>query len=84
LTLGYGIRNATISVNKGEISEVNNGTLKYGSVGTEVKELQTMLVALGFDVGGIDGDFGKKTYYALREYQRSKNLVIDGIYGTKT
>ena len=83
ITLGYGIRNASTIVDDGSKSDLNNNVLRVGSVGIEVKEMQTMLIALGYDCGsaGADGDFGQKTFQALRQYQRDKNLVVDGIYG---
>ena len=53
-------------------------TLKQGSRGADVKTLQTKL--------GIkaDGVFGKQTKAAVIAYQRSKNLIADGIVGAKT
>ena len=61
-------------------------TLRRGSKGPYVVELQTDLVALGYSVGpcGIDGDFGRATKAAVEAFQRDHNLVIDGICGPKT
>lgn len=59
-------------------------TLRKGMEGEDVKELQTLLVDIGFAVGTIDGIFGSKTDSAVREYQRSRNLMVDGIVGTDT
>lgn len=49
-------------------------------------EAQKKLLALGFDLGpkGADGIWGNKTALALREFQRSKGLVVDGILGPQT
>jgi len=44
-------------------------TLKKGSKGTEVQQLQTMLKALGYDCGLADGAFGAKTDAAVRAFQ---------------
>ena len=53
---------------------------------TALKELQTMLLKLGYDLGpcGIDGDFGKATEAAVRSFQSDHRLAADGICGAKT
>jgi len=43
-------------------------TVKKGSKGTEVQQLQTMLNALGYDCGTADGIFGTKTDVAVRAF----------------
>lgn len=59
-------------------------TLKRGSKGADVTYLQQRLVANGYYVGEIDGDFGRKTESAVKAYQDEHGLTIDGIVGTKT
>jgi len=61
-------------------------TIRQGNKGSYVTELQTMLVKLGYGLGpcGIDGDFGKATAAAVRQFQYDKRLTIDGICGPKT
>ena len=62
-------------------------TLVKGSKGDYVRWLQYELNNLGYNTGGIDGDYGSKTYNAVKSYQRSqrsKGLVVDGIAGPKT
>lgn len=61
-----------------------NRTLKNGSRGDDVKELQRILTKEGFQCGAADGIFGKATKKAVIEYQNSKGLVADGIVGEKT
>lgn len=58
--------------------------LYSGTYGTDVENLQDMLKKAGFDVGAIDGIFGKMTLNGVLDFQRSKNLVPDGIVGPKT
>lgn len=58
--------------------------LTKGSVGSAVKTLQIMLNACGFNCGQIDGNFGSKTYAALRAFQKASGLVVDGEYGPKS
>ncbi len=58
--------------------------LQTGAVGPEVIDLQYILQIRGFAPGAIDGDFGPKTEAAVIRFQKSKNLVQDGIVGPKT
>ena len=58
-------------------------TLKSGSTGASVKELQQKLNNKGYSLN-CDGIFGAKTLTAVKAFQKSKGLVIDGIVGTKT
>lgn len=65
---------------------VEKDYLSLGDNGKEVKEMQKMLIALGYDLGsyGADGDFGKATDVALRQFQSDCKLTVDGQYGAKT
>lgn len=60
--------------------------LKFGSTGTEVKDLQQKLIDAGYGdiVGKADGVFGAKTQQAVTEYQKAKGLTVDGIAGKNT
>lgn len=60
--------------------------LSKGSKGEQVKTLQRLLIALGYNLGnyGADGDFGDATDTAVRAFQKAKNLVADGIVGVGT
>ena len=60
--------------------------LKNGSEGADVKELQSLLIQLGYDCGrwGADGDFGDATEMAVEQFQRHWGLEADGEYGAKT
>jgi membrane-bound lytic murein transglycosylase B len=46
--------------------------------GEERVELQRLLVAKGYDTGGIDGRIGPKTVAAVMAFQSSQGLVPDG------
>ncbi len=59
-------------------------TLRMGSRGPSVVELQRLLLAHGFNPGAIDGIFGPNTQAAVMNFQRSKGLAIDGIVGIQT
>jgi hypothetical protein len=55
--------------------------LRQGSSGPQVKNLQTLLGAQGFDCGAADGEFGPKTAAALLAFQRAHGLAADGEFG---
>jgi len=59
-------------------------TLKQGSSGPDVKDLQQKLKDLGFDPNGTDGNFGPGTKAAVIAFQQSKGLQADGIAGPAT
>lgn len=58
-------------------------TLTKGSKGEAVKWLQFELVEAGYKIS-IDGSFGPKTLDAVRYYQQSAKLVVDGKVGPAT
>jgi subtilisin family serine protease len=63
-------------------------TLRIGSTGDKVSELQSHLTQLGFGellgAPGIDGKFGSLTQNAVKAFQRDNSLQIDGIVGPMT
>lgn len=58
--------------------------IRRGSRGAAVREAQTLLAALGYAVGALDGVFGSLTHAATVAFQRSEALTADGIIGPKT
>lgn len=58
-------------------------TLKRGSTGSEVRELQTLLNNNGANLS-VDGKFGPKTLAAVTSYQKANGLTVDGIVGKNT
>jgi peptidoglycan hydrolase-like protein with peptidoglycan-binding domain len=66
-------------------------TLRIGSRGEQVKELQQLLIAAGYldakqqsGKAGDDGIFGSATDAAVKKWQRKVNLDDDGIVGPDT
>jgi hypothetical protein len=59
-------------------------TMRRRYVGWDVSVLQFLLRRRGLRPGGIDGHFGRGTERAVRRYQRSVRLVVDGIAGPAT
>ena len=58
-------------------------TLRIGSQGEYVSYLQSILNYYGYAIA-VDGIFGKKTEDAVKKFQKSRNLKVDGIVGPKT
>ena len=57
---------------------------KQGSRGDMVRQIQTRLKEAGFLTDKVDGIYGPKTQAAVRAYQRSRGLTVDGICGVRT
>jgi len=65
-------------------SPTPQGSLKLGSKGTEVRQVQQKLKDLGFLKGSVDGDFGEATEKAVKAFQKQYGLTVDGKVGTET
>lgn len=65
-------------------------TLRKGQKGSVVRDIQKMLLRLGFDLGetgeaGIDGDFGNITHNSIIQFQKDNNLKDkSGVVGKET
>ena len=70
-----------MSLQKGDGYMENLG---LGSTGPQVMLLQSVLKALGFYTGEIDGNFGLNTERAVRRFQRNFSLQSDGVVGELT
>jgi N-acetylmuramoyl-L-alanine amidase len=69
---------------KVEANAFGKTTLRYGSSGGDVYELQGRLKHLGYYDGKIDGSFGAKTKNAVTWFQWKFGLKSDGVVGAKT
>ena len=61
----------------------STGTLRRSQQGPAVRELQVQLNARGATLQ-VDGDFGRNTQKAVRDFQRSQGVDADGIVGQDT
>jgi hypothetical protein len=59
-------------------------TLSPGDTGSQVKDLQRALAALGFSPGTPDGNYGPATQIAVEKFQVAKKLAEDGVVGQQT
>ena len=67
-------------------SEKNNveALSKYGSRGSEVRQIQEKLKRWGYYTGNVDGIYGTLTTQAVKSFQRKNGLTVDGIAGKNT
>lgn len=54
-------------------------SLAYGASGADVRQLQSMLVELGYNAGPLTGYFGGATSRAVRAWQGSLGVPRDGV-----
>lgn len=64
-------------------SPVPDISVLRGSTGDAVRNLQMLLAAAGYRISA-DGVFGRLTEDAVRDFQRARALVVDGIAGQQT
>jgi peptidoglycan hydrolase-like protein with peptidoglycan-binding domain len=58
--------------------------LREGASGEVVKQLQSALKDLGYDVGAVDGKFGAQTERAVKNFQKARGIAADGVVGDIT
>ena len=51
---------------------------------TQIKTVQQKLKNWGYYTGSVDGIYGSKTTAAVKYFQRTNGLTVDGIVGTQT
>ncbi|VBB06804.1 Hypothetical protein LUCI_2041 [Lucifera butyrica] len=61
-----------------------SGVIREGDQGNDVRMVQSQLIALGYNVGTADGDFGAVTASAVKAFQRDHGIEADGIVGSET
>lgn len=82
---GYILKTSLTIVKAASTTEINvNKTLRKGDTGNEVKALQYTLKALSFYFGEITGIFDNATYEAVRFFQATAEITVDGVAGPQT
>lgn len=59
-------------------------TVKINTIGEPAKWVQWHLQKAGYNIGKLDGWFGKKSAVALMDFQKKNGLTIDGMCGKMT
>lgn len=63
---------------------INRPTLKVGSQGEAVSELQAALKIMGYYNGAVDGTYGQTTATAVSQFKQSAGLAPDGVVDAAT
>lgn len=63
------------------VLSISTGPLMHGD---DVTNLQTRLIEMGFNCGKVDGIYGANTEAAVKEFQKSAGILIDGKFGPTT
>lgn len=66
------------------LSTAQAASLKRGSSGDKVTQLQQKLKNWGYYSGSVDGIFGSATEAAVKKFQKKNGLTADGIVGKAT
>lgn len=69
---------------KTDTLETTEALSRYGSSGSEVRQIQTKLKSWGYYNGSVDGIYGSQTVNAVKYFQRRNGLTVDGIAGNAT
>ncbi|HEX3031608.1 MAG TPA: spore cortex-lytic enzyme [Bacillota bacterium] len=80
LTVALGIFGYNLQQDAPAISQ----PLYWGSSGQPVRELQWRLQQWGYYQGATDGDFGQRTFDAVKKFQANNGLTADGVAGKAT
>jgi len=59
-------------------------TLRLGTTGNDVADVQRLLTAIALYDGTVDGIYGQRTKAAVRTFQDARGLFVDGIVGSRT
>ncbi|WP_342572595.1 spore cortex-lytic enzyme [Paenibacillus sp. FSL R5-0749] len=74
----------TPQVEEKALPTFSSNTVKYGSYGQDVYELQGRLKYLGFYNGKIDSNFGSSTLKSVKWFQSEFGMKADGVVGAET
>ena len=66
-----------------EVIALGSRTIRKGTQGTDVRELQEDLMKLGYQLPkfGADGDCGDETVRAIEAFQTDQGIEVDGVFG---
>ena len=75
--------NKILAAQPQDVSTQTLPTIGFGNSGVSVKVLQSLLRSNGYTVK-VDGFFGALTETAVKAFQNNRNLITDGVVGTRT
>jgi len=66
------------------VLDADGRLLRWGTVGADVTDLQSLLSLAGHDPGRVDGEFGWRTRAAVNALQDEAGFTSDGVVGRNT
>lgn len=78
---GFGLKSLNVTVRPGTSAPLP--TVRRGATGEAATTVQYLLRHHGAGLE-VDDDFGTQTEGAVRDFQRKKNLTVDGVVGPQT
>ena len=66
------------------LTSADAASIRRGSSGDTVRQIQTRLKQWGYYSGAVDGVYGSGTEKAVRYFQQKNGLAVDGKCGAKT
>jgi len=80
-----------LCIDRGMFTTWNSGqdhpppkNLRRGDSGPDVRKIQERLTELGFELGTVDGKFGRRTHDAVVRFQIVQSLEADGVVDGET
>ncbi|GAB4131867.1 MAG: hypothetical protein Fur0046_01160 [Cyanobacteria bacterium J069] len=68
----------------GGVAPEAQAVVRFGDTCNQVGDVQSALASAGFGPGSIDSVFGSNTLSAVRRFQLSRGLSVDGVVGPTT
>lgn len=84
IIIGLLILISTVAIIIMSRDNIVEATSRYGSRGSEVRQIQTKLKNWGYYKGSVDGIYGSQTVAAVKSFQKKNGLTVDGIAGSQT
>ena len=84
LALALALLFAVNSIIISQAQSAQAATYRVGSTGSEVRTIQTKLKNWGYYDGSVDGIYGSATTEAVKYFQKTNGLTVDGIVGPAT
>ena len=82
LLVGSAVSTTAFAATSTKSTKFGQRTLRAGMKGTDVTTLQENLTRLGFNVPA-DGEYGPQTMTAVKKFQKTEKLIVDGIVKRK-
>ena len=80
----WAIGSVVLVLEHASVLDPDGRLMRWGAVGTDVADLQSLLSLAGHDSGRADGTFGSRTRAAVKALQEEAGIISDGVVGRDT